>query len=172
MKVIDVYASSFYGSCLWNFFSGQCDTLYTAWNNAIREAFSLPKMTHRYLIEHISEHVHPKVMFCSRFLKFHTDLLKCHKPTIKYLCELSCHNKRTVYSQNLAGISRSVGCNVDQLTCNLIRKTMEYQSTPDNQKWRVAVVKDLLELRWNTLEINGWLEEDGLDSWLEYLTIS
>ena len=56
MKVIDVYASSFYGSCLWNFFSGQCDTLYTAWNNAIREAFSLPKMTHRYLIEHISEH--------------------------------------------------------------------------------------------------------------------
>ena len=91
---------------------------------------------------------------------------------MKYLCGLSHHNKRTVYSQNLAGISRSVGCNVDQLTCNLIRKTMEYQSTPENQKWRVAVVKDLLELRWNTLEINGWLEEDGLDSWLEYLTIS
>ena len=29
MKVISLYATSFYGSSLWNFFDGQCDILYT-----------------------------------------------------------------------------------------------------------------------------------------------
>ena len=33
MKMIKSYASSFYGSPLWNLFSGNCDRLYTAWRS-------------------------------------------------------------------------------------------------------------------------------------------
>ena len=81
MKMISIYASSFYGSSLWNFFSGQCDRIYTAWNNAVRDAFAIPRKTHKYMIDEISGHVHSKTMLCSRFLKFHNSLLNCHKPS-------------------------------------------------------------------------------------------
>ena len=49
---------------------------------------------------------------------------------------------------------------------------MEYQSVPDDKQWRAAVIRDLLEIKWNTLEINGWMEDDGLDSWLDHLAVS
>jgi hypothetical protein len=77
MKMISLYASSFYGSSLWNFFDGRCDRLYTAWNNAVRDSFCVPRASHRYLIEEISEHLHPMIMLSSRFLKFHQSLQKC-----------------------------------------------------------------------------------------------
>ena len=128
--------------------------------------------SHRYLIEGISGHLHPKVMFCSRFWKFHSALLKCHKPSLKYLCALSIDNRRTVYCQNLDGIRKTVGYKREQLTCKIIQNKMEYQSVPDDQQWRAAVIRDLLEIKWNTLEINGWMEDDGLDSWLDHLAVS
>jgi hypothetical protein len=44
---------------------------------------------------------------------------------------------------------------------------------PDDQKWRLALVKDLLEVRWNTLEIevvNDDLEE--IDEVIEAICVS
>ena len=102
MKMISIYSSSFYGSSLWDFFGGHCDKLYTAWNNAIRDAFNIPRASHRYIIEEISEHLHPMVMLSSRFLKYHQTLKKCTKPVVRYLCELSSMNMRTSYCQNLS----------------------------------------------------------------------
>ena len=170
--MISVYATNFYGSSLWDFFNGQCEKLYTAWNNAIRDAFSLPRMSHRYLIEELSGHLHPKVMLCSRFLTFHFSLLKNGKPCIRYLAELSRNNHRTVYCHNLTEISKAVWCTVENLTAQLIKRSMKYCCTPEDQKWRVDVLQDLQELRFNSLEINGFLDDHELNAWLDALAVS
>ena len=105
MEMIDIYASSFYGSPLWKLFDGPCDRLYSSWNNAIRDAFDIPRESHRYFIEEVSGHLHPMVMLSSRFLKFHQTLQKSMKSCIRYLSELSSSNQRTYYCQNLQSIS-------------------------------------------------------------------
>ena len=47
VKLINVYATSFYGSVLWNLYSPQVDKLYKAWKVTIRNIFGLPWKAHR-----------------------------------------------------------------------------------------------------------------------------
>ena len=99
MKMFNIYTTSFYGSCLWNIFNGSCDKLFTAWNIAVRMAFDIPRNTHKFLIEEISECPHPQVMLAKRFLKFHETLQKSKKFGIRYLNELS--SDKLVTSESL-----------------------------------------------------------------------
>jgi hypothetical protein len=65
-SILNIYATNFYGSGLWDIFGSGCDGFYRAWNRAIRQIYNLPWITHRYWIEIISDSIHPKVMLCSR----------------------------------------------------------------------------------------------------------
>ena len=50
---------------------------------------------------------------------------------------------------------------------------MKYCSVPDEQKWRVALVKDMLEVRWNRVEIDIIEDEvDDLDAVIDHLCVS
>ena len=55
MKIINIYATSFYGSCLWDHQSTECKKLLNAWNVVVRQVFKVPNTTHRYLIESLPE---------------------------------------------------------------------------------------------------------------------
>jgi hypothetical protein len=172
MKMISIYSTSFYGSSLWNLFDGHCDRLYTAWNNAVRDAFSIPRASHRYLVEEVSEHLHPMVMLSSRFLKFHQSLQKCSKASIRYLCQISSQNQRTSYCQNLTRIHENFDQENGALSCAKVKKLMRYCPVPEDQKWRVSLVKDLLEFRWNWLEIDVIQDQvEDTDAAIETLCI-
>ena len=173
MELISLYASSFYGSALWKLFDGPCDKLYAAWNNAVREAFDIPITSHRFFIEEVSGHLHPMVMLSSRFVKFHETLQKSEKVSIRYLSELCSSNLRTYYAQNLRSISECVNTAVEDLKCKQIKDDMKYMKVPDDQKWRAALVKDLLEVRWNTLEIDVVNDDlEDIDEVIEALCVS
>ena len=79
MKLYDLYTQSFYGSNLWDLFSSKCDKIYRAYNVSVRQTFKVPRETHRYLIELISDSVHPKVFLSSRFVKFNNSLRNSKK---------------------------------------------------------------------------------------------
>jgi hypothetical protein len=76
--------------------SGNYLMVHAAWNIAIRDAFNIPRASHRYFIEEVSVHLHPMVMLSSRFLKFHETLQKSEKFNIRYLSELSSSNLRSL----------------------------------------------------------------------------
>ena len=43
---------------------------------------------------------------------------------------------------------------------------------PEEQKWRVALIKDMLECRWNTLEIDVVNDEvEDMDAFIENLCV-
>ena len=88
MKIVNIYAVSFFMSCLWDLFSADCEHLYKAWNVAVRLAWSVPNTTHRYLIEPISESLHPKVMLSSRYVSFVKRLSSSPKYVIRVLASL------------------------------------------------------------------------------------
>ena len=124
--MISLYATSFYGPNLWNFFSGQSDRLFAAWNNAVKDAFDLPRAAHRYFVEEISDHLHPMVMLCSRFVKFHQSLQKCVKPSVRFLSQLSSSDQRTSYCQNLATIAQHTSTDLKELSSSKVKNSMKY----------------------------------------------
>ena len=62
---------------------------------------------------------------------------------------------------------------VEDLKCKQIKNEMRYVKVPDDQKWRPALVKDLLEVRWNTLEIDVMKEDlEDIDEVIEAICVS
>jgi hypothetical protein len=170
MRMFSIYTTSFYGSCLWNIFDGPCDRLYTAWNNAVRMAFDLPRDSHRYFIEEISECPHPQVMLAKRFVKFHETLQKTRKYGVRFLSELCAGNLVTTYGKNLWSI-RS-GCD-EVVTSRSLQKIFKYAPVPEQDKWRIEVAKDLIEVKWNISEIeNIDTDKDEIDDLLRTLCSS
>ena len=82
VKLLVIYVTAFYGSNLWNLYSTEVTRIFSSWNVTIRNIFSVPRTTHRYFIEVLSNSSHPKNMMCSRMVKF-WECLKTYK-----LCEV------------------------------------------------------------------------------------
>ena len=85
LKLLNVYCTSFYGSNCWNLYSKNCDRFYKAWNVSCRIILKISNLSHRYLIESLTDYIHPKVIMCSRFVKFHDSLMNCKKPLLRIL---------------------------------------------------------------------------------------
>ena len=73
IKLVNVYASSFYGSCLWDLLSKDVERIYTTWNVTVRNVFRLDRRTHRVLIEPLSDCLHLKAMLLSRYVSLHIE---------------------------------------------------------------------------------------------------
>ena len=156
MKLINIYATSFYGSNCYNMFSNSCDRLYRAWNVAVRQVYKVDRTCHRYLIQAISESLHPKVILCSRFIKFHENNLKCNKSVMRTLANICKVNITTVYGNNLHRISNECNVPVDRLTPQLVKSKMVYHDIPADQTWRLPIIREILEIKCNSFEVLGF----------------
>ena len=54
VRLLRIYASSLYGSTLWNMYFPEVMRIFSSWNVTIRNIFKLPRTTHRYFIEELS----------------------------------------------------------------------------------------------------------------------
>ena len=110
------------------------------------------------------------VMLGSRFLKFHQSLQKCVKPSVRFLSQLSSSNHRTSYCHNLNAIAQHAGTDLEKLSSSILKNSMKYCKVPDEEKR--TLLQDLLELRWNSLEIEVIEDQiDDLDEFIEDLCI-
>ena len=85
MHLLNIYGTSFYGSCLWDLYSQEVDRIYKSWNVTVRNVFDLPWSTHRYFIENVSGCAHPKTQLSSRYVKFVGSLTSSEKTSVRYL---------------------------------------------------------------------------------------
>ena len=119
------------------------------------------RCTHRYLIEPLSQCLHPKVMIASRYVTFYRSLVNCNKLRVRFLARLNDSDHRTVLGRTLRRIlddCRLTGSGLGQLNAQLVKKNLLYFMVPDGEQWRIPLIKELLQLR------QGHLVVDNLDS--------
>ena len=158
MKLIEIYTESFYGSNIWNLFGPSCDKIYRAFNVTVRMTFQVPRETHRYLVESISECLHPKVFLSSRLVKFISSLNNCNKVSIRILAKLYQHDLRTIIGNNLSEISRTCNISKENLTPGAVKHGMSYFPPPETEEWRAPVIHDLLNVQKNQMTLEGFNE--------------
>ena len=83
IKILNVYATSLYGSNTWDILSTDCEKLYNSYNVTIRNALHIDRCTHRYLIQPLSGNPHLKVMLASWYASFFQSLVVIRKMAIK-----------------------------------------------------------------------------------------
>ena len=172
VKILNIFTTSFYGSSLWDIFSSDCDRLLKSWNVAIRQAFHVDRCTHRYLVETISNSMHPKVMLSSRYVTFHRSLISSKKLSVRLLARLFEKDNRTVLGRTLESLCTE--CNVPDiisLTPNIVKNRLKYFDIPVEEQWRATSVSELLQLRTESLSLPGFSGGEIQDM-LDFVCIS
>ena len=169
-ELTKVYASSFYGSTLWNLNSKEAERLYAAWNVAMRNIFQLDRKTHRYLVQPLSDCLHLKATLLGRLVQFYQGLLKSNKFTIRFLVRIQEHDMRTVLGQTLDFLVRECGLKLGEtrkLTASLVKKKLLYAEVPHDMEWKVNLARELIDIRDGRMEVFGF-ERTEIDNLLTY----
>ena len=171
-KLINIYATSFYGAGTWDIFSRDCDRLYKSWNVAIRQVFGLDRRTHRYLIEHVSGCLHPQIMLCSRLVTFHKSLVTCNKLPVRFLSRLNESDFRTVLGKNLQAVLDMCGIpQLQNLNSHLVKKNCKYFDVPEQEQWRLPVLSELLQVKQQKIRLGDFSIQE-VEAMIDYLCIT
>ena len=124
MKLLNSYACNIYGSNTWDLFSQDCKRLCNSYNVAVRNIFGLPRQTHRYLLECVSDTTHLYVQLLSRYVTFCKSLLSNDAFQVRFLARLSVHDMRTTLGKTMANIAIlcNTGDNIYELCANTVKK--------------------------------------------------
>ena len=141
------------------------------WNVSMRLMLDLPRETHRRLIEPVSGVRHVKFIMLKRFLSFIEQIRKSSKKATKSLLESILHDARSTTGSNLRNILLMTDkSNVRDLAPNDV-DNMEYHPLPEGEKWKLSIIKEIIENKNGNMNIDNLTEEE-LDNTLEYLCIS
>ena len=164
-----IYNSHFYGSCLWDLKSNWVLKLENSWNIAMRKMMRLPRETHCFLIEPISNQYHMRSLVASRFLGFISSIRKSKKESLRNLLRVLEHDTRSVTGRNLRRLLlQSDEHDIQQLISN--HGLSEFRETPDGEGYRTEFICDLMELRENFSETDISLNE--IENMLSFLCIT
>ena len=143
-KLVSIYLSSFYGSNLWDLYDDATEKLYKTWNIMIRMTFNIPRNSHKFLIESISQNSHLKTKLVKRFINFAKALSKCEKPHIRFLHNIQQYDFRSVYGRNCRNITAESGVESILEASHL---DICYEKVPPHEEYRISLIHELLEMR-------------------------
>ena len=158
-----IFNCHFTGSPLWDLFGAETDHLEKAWNICIRKTFDLPPTTHRYFIEPISEVWHIQKVLIKRFLSFIKQIENSPKLIPKHLLNIVKKDTRSCTGNNLRTIK--LFCDINKsstITPSDIDK-IEYAKISEDDKWKIKIVKELIELRYRQLAVNEFSDNELSD---------
>ena len=156
-KLINTYATSFYGSSAWDLTSNNADKLYKSWNVMVRNVLNLDKRTHKFLIEPISDQLHLKTMLMSRLVNFHKGLIKSPKFTIRFLARLAENDHRTVLGNNLTWLLSKCNLeNVEELSPRIVKEKVSYIPEDPSNNWKISLAQELFRVRNKDVQIEGF----------------
>ena len=166
-----IFNSHFTGSPTWDLFSDDTKRLENSWNVSIRLTYDLPFQTHRYLIEPISEHIHLKKILIRRFLSFIQQIKHSKKNIPKQLLNIIQHDTRSVTGSNIRKILLLTGKDDISNVSKYDIDNIVYAEISDENKWRVDLIKEITDVKYNQLNIEGFSVEE-CNEILEYACIS
>ena len=128
----------------------------------------VPLTTHRYFLEPLSGLKHLKVTLITRFLNFLSQIQKSPKILPNILLQSIKRDCRSVTGSNLRNILLLTNKDdISQLQNSDITRIV-YMPVPDNEMWRIEMLKELIEVKWGDVVIDNF-EEGEINEMIEEL---
>ena len=114
----------------------------------------------RYLGESVSGQLHIKKLLIKRFLSFLKQIRKSKKILPNQLLNVIQLDTRSVTGNNIRKILLlTKKTKVDEITDEDIA-TIEYAAITEENTWRVNLIKEITDKKFNQLEIDGFSQEE------------
>ena len=128
----------------------------------------LPYATHRSLIQPLTGATHVKLVLIKRFLGFLEKIRVSSKKALNMLVMEAMKDVKSVTGRNLRNIMLLVGESRVEDVCYVDYARLKYFKLDDDEKWKVSMIQEIIDLKQVELEVPGFdLEE--LDAMLHYL---
>ena len=89
---------------------------------------------------------------------------------MRFLSKLKEQDLRTVFGNTLSRIQQECGATSLQELCpNLVKKDMKYVEVPEDEQWKAGLLKELLLVSGNTLNIKN-LEQTEIRMMIDHLS--
>ena len=118
--------------------------------------WDLPRETHRYFIEYLSNQKHLKFILIKRFLRFLQQIEKSSKSAIKSLLSICKYDCRSTTGKNL----RQLMLMCEKNTIDSIEENdfdcIEYFPVPEGETWRIGLLGELLDSRYRCADVDSY----------------
>ena len=168
IKINNIFNSHFYGSSLWDLFSWEAGRLEKTWNVSQRILLGIPRNTHRYFIEPLTETRHIIFSLYSRFFNFINSIAASKKTVLQNMLSVCKYDCLSTTGRNLRNIMlRVMKSRVDDIIVDDI-KILVYNVTPPGDEWKVTLAKEILDVKGRNMELKI-LNKAELDDILELI---
>ena len=130
----NVYNCSFYGAPLWDHHSREFEKLEKSWNVSQRLMLTLPRRSHRYFIEPLSETIHLASSIKRRFAKFIENIRRSRRDVLRFMLRTIEFDCRSVTGRNLRRLQ------TDKMLC-------EKYNLEKNDRWKINFVKEMMDIK-------------------------
>ena len=142
-----------------------------SWNTSRKIMFSLPVATHKFFIEPVSNKKHIKSILLKRFLGFVRQVENSPKLLPKSLLTLIKNDTRSTTGSNLRNIMLLLQKNrIEEINAKDV-DTLIYNPVECDQMWKIAFVKELVEVKANQMEVENFDQEE-IEEILQYICTS
>ena len=125
------------------------------WNTSHRLMLSLPLRTHRYLTEPLTGRPHIINSLWKRCLKFTNYISPSKEEVLRNMLNMAKQDCRSITGRNFRKIELMV--NQDG---NANPHLPPYCMIPDNENWRIALVREIMEVKSGILEVANLTTEE------------
>jgi hypothetical protein len=169
IKLLSIYSTALYGSCLWQLASDEHLKLNRSWNVAVKMIWDLPHSTHTRFVESLSPVPHLEAVLMSRFIGFVENLFKSKKSLLRLIFSSCSSDLGSLTGQNLDFLLKKYKkLTVKELTLakRLVKKARVYPFQ-SHENWKVNLVEEISLIKADLMEIDFDLED--LEEILEYI---
>ena len=169
VKLLSIYSTALYGSCLWQLASAEHLKLNRSWNAAVKMIWNLPHPTHTRFLESLSPVPHLESTLMSRYVGFSGNLMKSKKSLLRLIFSTCSTDHSSLTGQNLAYLlTKYRKPSLKELTLDksAIKKTRVYPLSME-ESWKINLIEEISLLRMNLLEVD--FDLDNIEEILEHL---
>ena len=147
-------------SPIWDLFCYESQQIEFTYNYSVRKMFDLPRESHKFLIEPISNSRHLRFILMKRFLSFIQQIKKSKKVIPAKVLKWIKNDVQSVTGSNLRNIMLEVKkTNVDNLTMSDIDGLI-YQPLSEENKVTVEFLKELINVKFDDMTVPGFTREE------------
>ena len=136
-------------------FGYEANRLEKSWNVSQRILLGLPRNSHRFFIEPLSDTQHIMVSLYKRYLKFVESIATSKNVTLRNMLSKIKYDCRSNTGHNLRKLMKIVGKHsIDDLR----RKdfdNLRYQPVSKEDEWKLNIAREIIDVKCGNLNINN-----------------
>ena len=170
VKLLSVYGTALYGSCLWQLNCEEHLQLNRSWNTAMRIIWELPQKTHTRFIESLSFVPHLESVLTGRYLGFVGSLSSTSNTVLSIIFRSCSRNVSSQTGQNIRYLLDKYSiANIESLISeknNIKKSTVNPPSADDS--WKVKLIEEISLAKKSLVEVD--FEEEYLEEILKFVS--